>query len=294
MYTFRIILGMLFGFFLPILLSVYAIFSLFDSSLGVSTRTAARDLQSGEGVEEFQPESVKGGTSFAVVRSDQGLDPELDRAFFLSFVVRFDQLPTVGFRHNIISKYASKEHPYPGWAIALRSLETSMRPEVYVKGKSGSGGWFTFDRINIRPGGWYSFSLLLKPKEFMALYVQEVGGVGEATQSEHLDTGVRFLGGQDISAVDITKTASDIYLGTIRQGPTGFTGEVGLVLLAHPGEINPAVEQLRKFLQGGPVEIAKKLLPEDIQLWVTDKGKDESRYARMIEFTGRPSWQTNP
>ena len=144
-------------------------------------------------LEEYQDEtqldsspkviSVNSGASYARVASDLKLDPEKDRNFLVSFLVRFDAFPLERNRHNILTKYEAEIKPYPGWSIAVGNFGTSLRPQVYWRSADGSGGWHSFDDIELTTKRWYSFSLIVSSDNSMVCLLYTSPSPRDATLS---------------------------------------------------------------------------------------------------------------
>ncbi len=298
----RIALLSLFGFIAPVVGSLIFISTYYSSASGTRDLTdAAARRRAAISESENTPKviTVGSGVAFAAVDSYPELDAAVDRNFLVSFLVRFDDLPEATYRHNLIAKYARNKRPYPGWAIGVHRRETSLRVEAYWRDSKGAGGWFPFDSVSLEPGKWYAISLVIEPRSSLAIYVQDVNAAFGGTQSDsvavagklHTDSAVKFEGGHDISNIGVPATNAEMVLGATRQGKEGFRGNVALVLLARPEDLGSSVEEIRSVLDGGPSHIVKKLDAQDVSLWITDSGEDESRFASQIKLLGQASWQ---
>ena len=241
---------------------------------------------------------VRKGVAYAKISSRPELDAVSGTNFVVSFLVRFDELPPVGFRNNILAKYDAAKHPYAGWAVGFHRLKTSFRPEVYLKDESGAGGWFSFSNTNLEPKKWYAITVLIKPEEHMNLYVQDVeslvdskGSVFSSNKSLITNSEVVFAGGHDISEVKEVSTNANLILGATRTNKAGFQGEIALLLVARSNDLGQTIGELKKKLDGGSPHIAKKLKDDQVSLWISKSGVDESRFSSKVEFAGRASWQ---
>ncbi|MCB0344666.1 MAG: hypothetical protein KDD66_06100 [Bdellovibrionales bacterium] len=298
----RIFLFSLLGFIAPVLGSVLLISTYYSDASSTRDLTApphdgsADDLGKGNMPKVI---TVGSGVAFASINSYPELDAAVDKNFLVSFLVRFDELPDTTYRHNLIAKYARNKRPYPGWAVGVHRRATSLRVEAYWRDAKGAGGWFPFDSISLTPKKWYAVSLVIQPRNSLAIYVQDVGAPFESPQSGVLSFGeklrtnapAKFEGGYDISEIGVPATNAELVLGATRQGKEGFRGNVALVLLARPDDLGKSVEEHVRILDGGPSHIVGKLRPEDVSLWITESGSDESRFQSKIELSGQASWQ---
>lgn len=239
------------------------------------------------------------GTSFAFVKGE-GLDPEEDELFLVSFMLRFDTLPLVGKRNNIVAKYERDRQPYPGWAVAVHRLSTSVRPEVYWRGEDGKGGWLTFADVEFLPNRWYAMSVVARPGKMISVYIQALAPhdhAGARSASGWVQVGdvleplgdVIFAGGHDISGLQTPRTVSDLQVGAKARGKTAFRGDIAHLLISTPTELSLSIDNLRTALSGGPLTIRRLFAADDVQLWIGDSGRDESRFARLVETAGASS-----
>lgn len=294
MSTLRVLLFSLLGFIVPVVGSLFLL-STYYANPAARDLTAPADRIDEQGKPRV-PKVITVGSevAFAAVAPHPGLDAAPDEPFLVSFLVRFDELPEEGYRHNLVAKYSGSTRPYPGWAVGVHRRSTSLRLEVYWRDALGSGGWFPFDSVSLVPKKWYALSLVARPRQSLALFIQDIDTPfdDDGAEGRELRTGsrVKFVGGHDVSDVGIPGTDAHLVLGATRQGKEGFTGNVALVLIAHPKALASSAEEFRRALDGGPTHIVKKLHPEEISLWITERGTDESRFASAVELSGQATW----
>jgi len=222
--------------------------------------------------------SVRGGSSFARVRGGAGLDPVEDELFLLSFRVKFQKLPSVGHRQNVIEKYEAADFPYSGWSFGVSQLGTSFRPEFYWRDQDGKGGWYTFADFQAKASMWYSFTVLARGNQYASLFMETEGAKP------------RFLGGVSLKDVKTPSSRSDLLLGAVREGEIAFLGDLSSVLIAAPDELPATPEKLSSFIAGGPAKIVKNVDPEEVKLWIDPTGVDRSPHRREIVLSGNSTW----
>jgi len=217
------------------------------------------------------------------VVSDTSFDPDPSRYFVVSLNFKAISLPRTGKRQKLIAKYTDDSSPYPGWALAIRRLNTSTRPEVYWQNKEGKGGWHTFDDVHFSRNQWYSLTLIARDSDLISLYVEKLDSkpapdAAEADDEESdAPQAVRFLGGYNVSSVAIGPTPANLEFSPPLLENGDYRGEVRNVLIARPSHIPLNQNKLRQLIQGGSSELHSQFEAEDISLWVDDAGQDQSK-----------------
>ena len=201
----------------------------------------------------------------------ESIDPAQGVGFVAQVTFRFQHLPTVGKRQRIVFKYDIDRKPYPGWALAMNNLSTSVRPEVYWQGEGGNGGWYNFNEVALAAGKWYTVSLIALNGSFVSLYLEQPKfdpGAGEAERPKSKlrfdkpEQEIIFVGGIDIAEVEIPKTDSDLYVATPKESLSGGKIEIAEIIVAHPDELPDSREEVLEFLAGG----IDQLKPDEIVL----------------------------
>jgi len=223
------------------------------------------------------------------VASDDQLDPIPGKFFVASVAVNITSLPRSGKRQKLMGKYGSVGKTTPGWAIGIRRLSTSTRPEVYWQDESGNGGWFTFERFRFRRNRWYALTLVALPGDFMSLYVQELRGIEPVAEADAEDqsgdaaAAPVFLGGYSLSDVSLMPTDAVLEFAPRRVEAGDFRGAVRTVLVANPVRLPKSPDKLSEIIVGGPDEFAARVHEQELRLWVRDDGADHSPKSRSIE-----------
>lgn len=213
-----------------------------------------------------EPEVAVEKTGFLGFPHQERLNPQLNSTFVVSLRFRFS---TVSVRRDRRLRLASKfggnsRTKVPGWAIAIRPLLTSTHPEIYWQPPAGNGGWFTFDRFDLRPEVSYDLTLFARPEDQMTVVLKEVVGSGRpsgertALQEEQFDG---FLGGYGMK--DQGAPAADTELS--------FPSEVGEVsvsrlLVAQVGTLKLSRKSLTQFARGGADALRDRLKPGELVL----------------------------
>lgn len=264
-------------------------------------------LESSAGTDQLAEESevkLEAGeitSSYVSVASDETLDPLPGKAFLVSFIMHFERLPEKGNQQKIVYKYASNNAPYPGWAVAVRHRESSLRPEVYWRGADGNGGWFAFEEIEFDTGACYAVSLIAQGGAFISLYVQRIPSpshhrsdrndeVSDAVQNEIVSSEVVFAGGYDVADIRISPTEGDLrYFTSAQNSRKGCRGSVSQVLISRSDRLPKSLEEVKSFISGGVPALVQQLPPIEIGLWIDESGTDRSRYSRTVHSYGNSS-----
>lgn len=292
------------GFALPITLAVAVGPRFFPGGFDPASATSASHTSAtksaGDGDAERLGSSAGSGVIeksgvFQTVSSDQALDPAAGRYFIVSIQVKLKGFGRSGKRQRLVAKYAADSSPFPGWAIAIRKLNTSTRPEIYWQNRDGKGGWYTFEHMRFLRNRWYTLTLIARDQDLLSLYVEESSESGETSEAvsdddPEFDTntvsaeGVRFLGGYNIGEMQIVPTSASLEFAPRSSDSSDFRGEVRNLLIARPERVPPKQSRLMELVQGGAPQISTRLSEEDISLWVDDNGLDRSRSQRSVSL----------
>jgi hypothetical protein len=286
-------------FFIPVVLSALVAPRFFgaDSILsgGVffgdkSSKDTSSQLSARARFSDSQEDSLIGeekGPSFTKVSSDTLLDPSKDETFFVSFFTRIPHTPKDRYRLKLITKYESKASPYAGWAIALRRQSGALRPEVYWRGENSKGGWYSFGALELDPGLWHQFTLVVEQGKVLSLFLHSTGGPLQADTTKKLQSSV-FLGGYNVEEVEIPKSAGNLELRAPLPGFNSATnlggGTIALtdVVVA---SFRDSKGPLDNLLTADAQQIMKILGEDQIHLWIDSEGKDRSRLGRRLSFS---------
>ena len=297
MYYLKILCFACAGFALPVVVAANSGPRFFPGAMSVR-RSAVSDAELSPAAlnepERLNP-TVESSGAFQTVPADLSLDPVPGKYFIVSLQVKLGSLPRVGKRQRLAAKYSNRDVPYPGWAIAVRRLSTSTRPEVYWQNKEGKGGWYTFENMRFSKRRWYNLTLIARDQDLLSLYAEELeedgtsadeaDDDGEAEDTNTLSAqGVRFLGGYNLSEVRLVPTDAPVEVAPRSGDSSGFRGELRNFLIAQPERLPPKQVKLMEFVTGGVAEIAGRLEAEEIGLWIDDEGKDRSSAQRAVSL----------
>lgn len=190
-------------------------------------------------------------------------NPQSESTFVVSFRFSFSTINTRRDRRiRLLSKYNSTGRPpFVGWVVAVRPLKTSSHPEVYWQNSSGSGGWYTFDKFDLKPGVNYDLTWVVKANQQMSLIVHEVtSGEGKSEEGSYA-VGDGFLGGYTIQGLGLAAAETELSF-------PASVGEatVSRILLAQVQTLKLSRKSLTQFAKGGPDEIKKRLQTGELVL----------------------------
>jgi hypothetical protein len=185
--------------------------------------------------------------------------PDIDSSFVITFLFKQSVPPSFNRRQKLITHYESDKPPYAGWAIAFRRFHSSYRFEFYLQDKTGSGGWFSFDVIDLKNDAWYALTFIVKPDEFISGYSVLLNDTYEPVSSLKKLGGFPLAGLRENFGTNFFETALQSNLqitsGTPKIGP--FKGRVeGLNIFQLPVLLQE--KQFRKDVLKGSYSIAKK------------------------------------
>lgn len=233
--------------------------------------------------------------SYILAGDTANLNPRPETVFVVSFIFRFNQLPPVGYRQNLITKYVSNEQPFPGWGVAIQRYPTSSRPEVYWRSPSGKGGWYTFERFDLLPRKIYGLTMVYTTQKALMLFLEN--GLELANDSEQGNlTGnsseLKYEGGYRLNEVELPVTGADLIIGsTSGSWRNSFIGEIRAVSVS---EVNIEARHLeaRKNTEiFRPSSVAADLGNDQVRkLFQVDCGVAES-INQKLAFRGDARWQ---
>lgn len=265
------------AFVLPIVFAVSISSALFKEGREVS---ASRDKIAAEVLADSQGQGLsknthqlgaegdlsqeKGDILLYSIENSNLLDPSDDRFFILSLKIIFKELPPIGSRQKIVSKYETLKRPYAGWALALNRQSTSTRPSFYFKDSKGKGGWFAFEAQDFEVGKPYRISVFAKPGEFIEMYLSETDEVENSLK----------LGAFSLSEISSPKTSSNLIFGGTTSREDTFNGDVLDLILAK----TESEESFSSFktLSVEHQSVSSEIESENIKLFLSSEKKDLS------------------
>ena len=201
---------------------------------------------------------------FINIPSEAKFDPIIGKTFIISMLVSISKdkkESTVSER--LVYKFASKESPYPGWAIYLKYYPTSMRPEVYWRDRKG-GSWYSFDVFPDEVGNNFYLTFIAVPLKSISLYVQSVnkGQVGNKK--------IFFLGGYDVSNIGLPTSQEALYIRPIESLLDNKRVILGSVLMAQIDRNINSISDLDALIQDGSKGILSRLQESEVSLFIDE------------------------
>lgn len=245
---------------------------------------------------QFQADEQEAKSDFLTINSDSNLDPSADNFFIVSSYIKIDELPKQGRRQKIIGKYLDQA-PYSGWALGIKRLSTSVRPEVYFQGIGKEpSAWYTFEKVKFKKKHWYAITVVFKKSEAVNLFLEEISNpselklgteknneeliaVAEAKEQEFQEP--LFLGGYNFLDIGFKSTSANMDFAPTIMENGEFKGEISDLLIINTKELNFSKNALIKIIKGGPQKLASNFNSENIVFWASKEG-DKSKYQRQV------------
>lgn len=213
------------------------------------------------------------------------IDPLPDKVFVVSFRFSVAVWPPrqPDRRVRLVSKFGSRSNPpFPGWVIAIRPGKTSVRPEVFWQTPAGHGGWFSFDRIEVKRDTQYDATLIVRAEQQMSFFLKEVpqeaadGGSGspsaDSSNAPVLSTDAAadvpanyaadgFLGGYALQGTGFPRSEEDLFFAS---SPASAT--VSRLVIAQVENLRLSRRILSALVRRGPDGVLESLKPAEITL----------------------------
>jgi hypothetical protein len=271
------------GFLLPVLLGVALLPRLFNRTLELSTQVSSvsRNLSaaSSEDVSDlhFQESIVKDFVEIPIEKSQFVSNPLADtnhnsigKIVQVSF--KIEKLPEVGKRARILLNYLYDTPPYKGWALAVRRLPASIRPEVYWQGEDGKGGWFTFGDLEISVGDVLNLTFLATKNSILGL---SANIYKEGALSLEKASKPKFLGGFDVKEIGGTETEAKLLAVSGSEEKSGAVVRVRELIFANlPIDFDYNKNAL-SVMSMKSSELVDYLGEEQLKIWVKDLQKEQ-------------------
>ncbi len=287
------------GLLLPVSFAVYFSNNSKNIEQNLIYKRAALDTEAIKEIlpSQFQTEEQEGKSDFLTINSDNNLDPSADNFFIVSSYLKIDELPKQGRRQKIIGKYLDQA-PYSGWALGIKRLSTSVRPEVYFQGTDKeNNSWYTFEKVKFKKKHWYAITMIFKKSEAVNLFLEEITNPSDfQLETEKNDNSAvaaaeardpelaepLFLGGYNFPEVAYKSTIANMDFAPPVMENGEFKGEVSDLLIINTKELNFSKDALIKMVKGGPKKLAGNFNSENIVFWASKEG-DKSKYQRQIQ-----------
>lgn len=181
--------------------------------------------------------SLKSRLRPRVVRESEAINPHPGEDFLLFLWVKPSRMPSARSRAIALLKFDPRAPSRPGFAVALSRSAHGVRPEVYWKGNSIRGGWYSFPQFEFAPHVWTLLAISYRADRFLGLHA-----VPRAPAKEGQ---VITLGGHVVDGSAPPEAQVPIDLGAV-EGGSSFRGDIGpLGIIAGQG----LAEHLPRLLQ---------------------------------------------
>lgn len=206
-----------------------------------------RDRESVEEPLEAFPEAIRFAIQGAYAKIDyhQALSPSAGNGFVLGAWFKLNQMPAIGQRIMLLSKFDPESKSAEGYAIGITRDASGYRPIVYWRSAKGSGGWYLFSKFAARPRTWFLLSLSFRSGNLLGLH-----GVPDIDDQSR---GVELLGGYELEENSYPTNTSAIVFGAYGQNP--FRGFLGPVAIFNGPDIGGDIHGIVKRLLRKPEEV---------------------------------------
>lgn len=209
-------------------------------------------------VDELFPSSLKIESSLSnlQISGAQGLEPEVDKDFFVSAWFRLDRPIGNGQKVTLFSKVEDSH----GYALALEGTgENQVRPSVLWK-EGTVGKWYPMSEIEIPVREWFVIGLIFYKDKFLGGHF----GLWDPIK-EHAS--ISTLGGHELSTI-VRPKAGDrpLVFGPIPKGT--FRGSIGPILIAQGKKLSKDVPAAFKLIAKFPKLVPENLAENQVVVWL--------------------------
>jgi hypothetical protein len=209
-------------------------------------------------VDELFPSSLKVESSLSnlQISGAKGLEPEVDKDFFVSAWFRLDRPIGNGQKVTLFSKVEDSH----GYALALEGTgEGQVRPSVLWK-EGTVGKWYPMSEIEIPVREWFVIGLIFYKDKFLGGHF----GLWDPSKER---ASISTLGGHELSAV-VRPKAGDrpLVFGPLPKGT--FRGSIGPVLIAQGKKLSKDVPAAFKQIAKFPKLIPQNLTDSQVIVWL--------------------------
>lgn len=162
--------------------------------------------------------SVKNQRNQRIIEGTENLNPVVGQDFLLFVWVKPSRMPTPTSRAIVVLKFDPHRVTRPGFAVAFAQSAQGLRPEVYWKGASVRGGWYSFPELEIPLHKWTLLALSYRADRFLGLHA--------VVNREAKGASFKTLGGHVVDGTAPPEARVPIDVGAI-QGGSSFRGDIG-------------------------------------------------------------------
>lgn len=187
--------------------------------------------------------SLKNRLKQRVIRDSEGISPMTGEDFLLFVWVKLSRLPAPHSRAVAVVKFDAEEVMRPGFAIALARKEDGLRPEVYWKGNSLRGGWYSFPEVHYAPRDWTLLALSYRDDRFLGLHA--------VARNPGHEPRVIMLGGHVVDGSAPPRVQVPIDVGAVNGG-SSFRGDIGPIGIVAGHRLAEYLPSLLKAIDQNP------------------------------------------
>lgn len=215
---------------------------------------------------EVFPESFRigSGSPFFSVKDGDVLNPSLSNDFLLITWVRLNQMPRLGKRTILFSKFDVQGPGRPGYAVALFRDSNGVRPMVFWQSSKKPGRWLSFAEMRFRPQHWMMLALSFHDHKYLGLH--------GALIVDGEEPSVELYGGYEFNSTALPDAKSDFRIGSISEN--SFRGQVGAVLAMQRAELTADLREILSDALRYPLRLPGSVRERDLLFWCLDGTRD--------------------
>lgn len=192
---------------------------LFSSSSATRTwRTRAEAIDRSSDVPVLV--SLRNRLAPRVIRGSEDTGPASGEDFLLFVWIKPSRLPATRSRAIAVVKFDPQQITRPGFGIGLARKEGGVWPEVYWKGNSVRGGWYSFPELEYVPHAWALLALSYRADRFLGLHA--------VVRTPGKEARLVVLGGHVVDGSAPPNARVPIDVGAVGGG-SSFRGDIGPV-----------------------------------------------------------------
>lgn len=213
------------------------------------------------------------------VHDDGAISPNLDSDFMFWMWLRLRRLPLKNERVYLASKYNANQGFESGFALALERVSNGLRPLVYWRGPSGSGGWYRFAEVELLPDNWYLIAFSWHSDGLLSIHMVPQLPTSQAVQA------VQLLGSHAISWKQVVNSDRPLLLGAIGNG--NFRGALGPVGALRVSSLRKVLVKTLQEMAENPTDLPSILQGSEILFWSPDLRTDLGPLKHKIKVARR-------
>ncbi len=231
----------------------------------------------GEGIEELAPRSEKlgpevfqetyrigVGSAFYSVNDGVALNPSSSDDFLLITWFKLQQMPRLGKRTILLSKFDEESPGRPGYAIALFRDSNGVRPMIFWQSSERGGRWLSFAEMRFRSQHWLMLALSFHDQKYLGLHGTLVV---KGEQSV-----VELLGGYEFDEPTLPDAETSFRIGSVSEN--SFRGQIGAVTVLRRERLTDDLRDILEDAVKSPLELPGAVSKGEVQFWSLDGAKD--------------------